>query len=94
MHALPWPEGGLNLTICNEAECVIEEESVRVRRHSNALKTALRSVRGSVVHEVAAIWRKWLSRRSQKGRLDQAAMHRLLERFPLPRPRIVHRLGT
>jgi RNA-directed DNA polymerase len=49
---------------------------------------------GRLVHEVAAIWRKWLSRRSQRGRLDWAAMHRLLERFPLPRPRIVHRLGT
>src|SRR5450631_3235164 len=54
MHALPWPEGGLNLTICNEAECVIEEESVWIRHHSNALKTAVRSDRGSVVHEVAA----------------------------------------
>ena len=54
MHALPWPEGGLNLTACNEAKCVIEQESVRVRRHSNALKTALGSDRGSVLHEVTA----------------------------------------
>lgn len=54
MHALPWPERGLNLTVCNEAERVIEEESVRVRRHSNALKTALRSDRGSVLHKVTA----------------------------------------
>ena len=54
MHALPWPEGGLNLTVCNEANCVIEEESVRVRRHSNALVTALRSDGGSVLHEVTA----------------------------------------
>jgi len=44
----------LNLTVCNEAEGVIEEESVRVRRHSNALKTALRSDRGSILHEVTA----------------------------------------
>jgi hypothetical protein len=54
MHALPWPEGGLNLTACNEAKGVIEEESVWVRRHSNALETALRSDRGSIPHEVAA----------------------------------------
>ena len=47
-----------------------------------------------LVYEVKAIWRKWLSRRSQKGALDWAAMHRLLERYPLPRPRIVHRYGT
>jgi RNA-directed DNA polymerase len=45
-------------------------------------------------HETKAIWRKWLSRRSQKGFLNWAAMHRLLERFPLPKPRIVHRYGT
>jgi group II intron reverse transcriptase/maturase len=47
-----------------------------------------------VHHEVKAIWRKWLSRRSQKGFLDWNAMHRLLERFPLPRPRIVHPYAT
>ena len=45
-------------------------------------------------HEVKAIWRKWLSRRSQKGFLNWTAMHRMLERFPLPSPRIVHRHGT
>jgi len=54
MHALPWPEGGLNLTVCNEAKCVIEEERVRVCRHSNALETALRGDRGSIPNEVAA----------------------------------------
>lgn len=45
-------------------------------------------------HEVKAIWRKWLSRRSNSGRLNWDKMHALLERFPLPRPRIVHRFGT
>jgi RNA-directed DNA polymerase len=45
-------------------------------------------------HEVKAVWRTWLSRRSRKASLSWDAMHRLLERFPLPRPRIVHRYGT
>jgi RNA-directed DNA polymerase len=45
-------------------------------------------------HETRSIWRKWLSRRSQKGRLNWVAMLKLLERFKLPRPRIVHRYGT
>jgi RNA-directed DNA polymerase len=45
-------------------------------------------------HEVKAIWRTWLSRRSRKAFLSWDAMHRLLERLPLPRPRIVHRYGT
>ena len=47
-----------------------------------------------LVHEVKAIWRRWLSRRSQKGLVSWETMHRLLERYPLPRPRIVHRHGT
>ena len=42
-------------------------------------------------HETKRVWRKWLSRRSQKGALSWDKMHRLLERYPLPKPRIVHR---
>jgi group II intron reverse transcriptase/maturase len=45
-------------------------------------------------HETTAIWNKWLSRRSQKAFMSWEAMHRLLERYPLPLPRIVHRYGT
>jgi len=44
--------------------------------------------------ETKRIWRQWLSRRSQKGFVSWPAMARLLERFPLPKPRIVHRYGT
>lgn len=47
-----------------------------------------------VWNETTAIWRKWLGRRSQNGLVNWTAMHVLLERFPLPRPRIVHRYGT
>ncbi len=47
-----------------------------------------------VCHETLTIWRKWLSRRSQTGRVNWVAMRMLLERFPLPKPRIVHRYGT
>jgi RNA-directed DNA polymerase len=45
-------------------------------------------------HEVKAIWRRWLSSRSRKAFLSWDKMHRLLVRFPLPPPRIVHRYGT
>jgi hypothetical protein len=45
-------------------------------------------------HEVVLTWRKWLSRRSQKAYLSWAKMTRLLERYPLPAPRIVHRYTT
>ena len=45
-------------------------------------------------HETKGIWRKWLSRRSQKAFLNWSKMHRLLDRLALPSPRIVHRYGT
>jgi group II intron reverse transcriptase/maturase len=47
-----------------------------------------------LLHEVKRTWRKWLSTRSRAGRFTWARMNALLERFPLPAPRIVHRLGT
>lgn len=40
------------------------------------------------------VWRRWLSRRSQKGRVTWANMNKLLERFPLPAARLVKRLST
>jgi hypothetical protein len=54
MHALPWPEGGLNLTVHDEAECHIEDERVGVRRHGNAPDAAPRSDGSGVMHELAS----------------------------------------
>jgi len=45
-------------------------------------------------YEVTLIWKALLGRRSQKGRLTWKRMQRVLERFPLPAPRIVHSLYT
>jgi group II intron reverse transcriptase/maturase len=42
--------------------------------------------------KVTAVWRKWLSRRSQRASIAWSRMYRLLERYPLPRPRITHPL--
>jgi group II intron reverse transcriptase/maturase len=47
-----------------------------------------------LLNEVTAIWRKWLSRRSQNGAVTWIQMRGLLKRHPLPPPRIVHRYGT
>jgi RNA-directed DNA polymerase len=44
--------------------------------------------------EVERIWKKWLSRRSQRAERNWEQMRRLVERFPLPAPRIVHRRIT
>lgn len=35
-------------------------------------------------------WQKWLNRRSRKTKMSWDKMAKLLERWPLPRPRIVH----
>jgi RNA-directed DNA polymerase len=37
---------------------------------------------------VIGAWQVWLSRRSQRGWMSQARMERLLERYPLPTPRL------
>ena len=43
-------------------------------------------------YQVRRAWRKWLSRRSQKSRVSWERMDRLLERYPLPAPRVRPRL--
>ena len=45
-----------------------------------------------VVHATERVWRKWLRRRSQRTRLTWERFNQLLERFPLPRPRVVVRI--
>ena len=42
-------------------------------------------------YEVGRLWHKWLSRRSQRGSLSWERFNGLLERFRLPRTRIVQR---
>jgi group II intron reverse transcriptase/maturase len=49
---------------------------------------------GRFFRETRHVWRKWLSRRSSAGYVDWQQLLDLLQRFPLPRPRIVHRYGT
>jgi len=41
-------------------------------------------------YEVQRTWRKWLDRRSQRGQMTWARYLQLLERYPLPPPRVVH----
>jgi group II intron reverse transcriptase/maturase len=42
-------------------------------------------------YETVLAWRKWLSRRSQKGYINWASMFELLKRFPIPQPRLAAR---
>ena len=36
------------------------------------------------------LWRKWLGRRHSDGQIPWERMYRLLERYPLPAPVVVH----
>ena len=40
--------------------------------------------------EVQEVWQKWLDRRSQRAGMTWDRFKRLLQRYPLPRPRVVH----
>jgi hypothetical protein len=44
--------------------------------------------------ETRRAWHKWLCRRSNAGHVTWERMLALLERFPLPRPRIVRSYAT
>jgi group II intron reverse transcriptase/maturase len=43
---------------------------------------------------VRRIWRFWLDRRSQRAKMDWTRFGRLLLRYPLPEPRVVHSVFT
>jgi len=43
----------------------------------------------SFFYEVTQVWQKWLHRRTGRGAMPWRFM-RVLKRFPLPPPRIVH----
>ncbi len=45
-----------------------------------------------VFWEVQCQWRRWLSRRSQKSGISWEKFKKFLKRFPLPLPRIVHKM--
>lgn len=52
----------------------------------------MRSISG-FYEQVKRSWHKWLNRRSRDKQLPWTRFNRLLERYPLPRPRIVHQFS-
>jgi RNA-directed DNA polymerase len=56
--------------------------------------TANNAAIGRLFRLVGQVWRKWLSRRSRASHYSWPRMTALMERLPLPSPRIVHRYGT
>lgn len=49
---------------------------------------------GAFRQEVQHVWRKWLGRRCWKGRMHWGRFERLIARYSLPNPRIVHRYAV
>ena len=45
---------------------------------------------GNFLRQVTRVWQRWLNRRSQRARMDWSRFLRLLKRYPLPPPRVVH----
>ena len=43
--------------------------------------------------QIKRAWRKWLNRRSRRKDMPWDRFNRLLQRYPLPRPRIVHKFA-
>ena len=72
----------------------LDDQHVGLRRrfqgHMNyfGVNGNLRSV-ARLYYHVIVTWKKWLSRRSQRGRLTWDRVKQLLERYPIPPPRIV-----
>ena len=52
--------------------------------------TGNRRALDNMLLEVERVWRKWLGRRSQRGRMPWVKFFRLLKRYPLKRARIIH----
>ncbi len=52
--------------------------------------TRINRALGAFWNQVRSIWHVWLRRRSQRRRLTWEGFARLLKRYPLPPPKIVH----
>jgi RNA-directed DNA polymerase len=67
----------------------------KISGHINYFGVALnmRSL-GELIYQTIITWRKALNRRSQRAKMTWKKMFQLLARYPLPKPRVVHRIGA
>ena len=77
----PWPIAEQHHRLCR----MLEGHFAYFGITGNYLRVA------TVVYRTRRIWRKWLSRRSWTSYVTWEKFLRLVERYPLPAPRIVHR---
>jgi group II intron reverse transcriptase/maturase len=65
--------------------------SLKLRGHFNYYGlTGNRQALANFQRQVSRIWRKWLSRRHRSRLMRWEHFQRLMERYPLPPPRVVH----
>jgi hypothetical protein len=57
-----------------------------------AVTSNMRSIKG-FFEQAKRSWRKWLNRRSRDKDMPWERFNRLLKRYPLPKPRIVHKFA-
>jgi hypothetical protein len=75
---------------CRAKNCRCARRRGRLRGRRRVITSNYRAL-DRFFRETRHVWRKWLSRRSSAGYVDWQQLLDLLQRFPLPRPRIVHR---
>jgi group II intron reverse transcriptase/maturase len=92
----------LNRTICRYNDWCQYNRHLPIKEQWKALSTKLHGyyqyfgIRGNydslywVYFTLKKVWRRWLSRRSQKGGIPWKQFDRIFAHFPLPKPRIVH----
>lgn len=75
-----------------EVRALHVSEPVVVERVANELglpeRPLIKQAQSPEIYRVLCAWRQWLGRRSQRARVSWEKMRRLLERYPLPQPRI------
>ncbi len=82
-----WCQGNRHAPIARQQSQLLS----KLRGHSGYYGiTGNSKALSSVHHWVKRIWRKWLSRRSQKSALTWERFNLLLKRYPLPNLRICH----
>lgn len=86
-----WCRSHLHLSVKEQHVALVR----RIQGHMNYFGVTgnVRSIQRLVFHARRA-WRKWLSRRSQRGYINWDRFIEIEKRFPLPRPRIMVPLWT
>jgi len=82
-----WCRTNRHLPVCEQH--AILSQKVRGHYAYYGITNNMRMLKG-FIRAVRQEWRKWLDRRNRQGEMNWERFYRLLTRYPLPPPRIVH----